>query len=92
MGASIAPNVVIVGSNHVFSDPTKTIKSQGTSSKGIVVDDDVWIGANVTILDGVHVGKGSVVAAGAVVNKDVPPMTIVVGVPAKVVKERIVNV
>ena len=92
VGVSIAPNVVIVGSNHVFSDPTKTIKSQGTCSQGIVIDDDVWIGANVTILDGVHVGKGSVVAAGAVVNKDVPPMTVVAGVPAKVVKERIHNV
>lgn len=89
---SIAPNVVIVGSNHVFSDPSKTIKLQGTCSKGILIDDDVWIGANITILDGVHIGKGSIVAAGAVVNKDVPPMTVVAGVPAKVVKERILNV
>lgn len=85
---SIAPNVVIVGSNHVFSDSTRTIKSQGAISKGIIIEDDVWIGANATILDGTHIGRGSVVAAGAVVNKNVPPMTVVAGVPAKVIKNR----
>lgn len=54
----------------------------------IIVDDDVWIGYGAIILSGVHIGQGSVVAAGAVVTKDVPPYTIVGGVPAKVMKYR----
>ena len=58
-------------------------------SKGdIVVDDDVWIGYGATIMSGVHIGKGAVIAAGAVVVKDVPPYSIVGGVPAKVIKYR----
>ena len=58
-------------------------------SKGdIVVDDDVWIGYGATILSGVHIGQGAVVAAGAVVTKDVPPYAVVGGVPAKVIKYR----
>ncbi len=85
---SIAPNVINVGSNHIFSDLSKNIKSQGISSKGIIIDDDVWIAANSTILDGVKIGKGAIIAAGAVVNKDVPPYTIVGGIPAKILKTR----
>ena len=58
-------------------------------SKGdIVVDDDVWIGYGATILSGVHIGQGAIVAAGAVVAKDVPPYAVVGGVPAKVIKYR----
>lgn len=52
----------------------------------MIIESDVWIGSNVTILDGVHVGRGATIAAGAVVNKDVPPYSIVGGVPAKVIK------
>lgn len=85
---SIAPNVIIVGANHIFADFHCTIKSQGSTSKGIIIEDDVWIAGNSTILDGVKIGKGSVVAGGAVVNKDVPPYSVVAGVPAKVVKSR----
>lgn len=85
---SIAPNVVIIGANHMFTNPDKTIKSQGCTSKGIIIEDDVWIATNSSILDGVTVGKGSVIAAGAVVNKDVPPYSVVAGVPAKVIKQR----
>lgn len=80
---SIAPNVVVVGSNHLFGDPSISIKSQGSELKGIIIEDDVWIGSNVTILDGVKIGVGSIIAAGAVVNKSVPPFTIYGGVPAK---------
>lgn len=59
------------------------------SSKGnIVVDDDVWIGYGATIMSGVHIGQGAVVAAGAVVTKDVPPYAIMGGVPAKIIKYR----
>ena len=88
---SIAPNVVIIGANHAFADPNKTLKSQGSTSKGIVIEDDVWIATNSSILDGVTIGKGSVVAAGAVVNKDVPPYSVVGGVPAKILKSRLAN-
>lgn len=61
-------------------------------SKGdIVIDDDVWIGYGATIMSGVHIGQGAVVAAGAVVTKDIPPYAIVGGVPAKVIKYRFEN-
>lgn len=85
---SIGPNVVIAGSNHIFKNPQKTIKEQGSELKGISIEDDVWIGANATILDGVIIGKGSVIAAGSVVNKSFPPNSVIAGVPAKIIKER----
>jgi acetyltransferase-like isoleucine patch superfamily enzyme len=84
----IAPNSVIVGSNHNFQRLDLPIKKQGISSKGIIIEDDVWIGANVTILDGVIIGKGSIVAAGSVVTKYIEPYSIVGGIPAKVIKKR----
>ena len=61
---------------------------EATSKGNIVIDDDVWIGYGATILSGVHIGQGAVIAAGAVVTKDVPPYAIVGGVPAKVIKYR----
>lgn len=61
---------------------------EGTSKGDIIVDDDVWIGYRATILSGVHIGQGAVIAAGAVVTKDVPPYAIVGGVPARVIKYR----
>jgi len=64
------------------------IAREGVSKGDIVVDDDVWIGYRSTILSGVHIGQGAVIAAGAVVTKDVPPYAIVGGVPAKVLKYR----
>lgn len=85
---SIAPNCVIVGSNHLFKDKFQTIKSQGSELLGITIEDDVWIAANVTILDGVTIGKGSVVAAGAVVNQSIEPYCVVGGVPAKIIGKR----
>lgn len=85
---SIAPNVVIVGANHNFSDRERLIKEQGSSSEGIIIGNDVWIGANATILDGVTIGDGCVVAAGAVVRSSVLVNSVVGGVPAKVIKER----
>ncbi|MAB49031.1 MAG: acetyltransferase [Flavobacteriaceae bacterium] len=85
---SIAPNCVIVGSNHNFKEANQLIKKQGMSSVGVTIGDDVWIGANVTILDGVVIGKGAVIAAGAVINKDVPAYAVYGGVPAKKITER----
>lgn len=63
-------------------------KEEATSKGDIVVGDDVWIGARAIIMSGVTIGQGAVVAAGAVVTKDVPPYAIVGGVPAKVIKFR----
>lgn len=94
---SIAPRVSFIVSadhytNNISSFPLK-VKVLGESSEGIskgdiIVDDDVWIGYGATIMSGVHIGQGAVIAAGAVVTKDVPPYAIVGGVPAKVIKYR----
>lgn len=62
-------------------------RAQGITAKGIHIEDDVWLGANAIITDGVRIGKGSVVAAGSVVTRDVPPHTVVAGVPAKPIKQ-----
>lgn len=84
----IASYAVLVGENHGTEDLDLPIAIQPLTSVGIVVEDDVWIGANTTILDGVTIGSHSVVAAGAVVTKDVPPWSIVGGVPARVIRDR----
>lgn len=84
----IAPHTVIVPSNHVFSDPDMPIKDQGLERLGITIEEDVWIGAGVSVLDGVVLGQGCVVGAGAVVTKSVPPSTVVGGVPARRIATR----
>lgn len=66
----------------------KTASREAVSKGDIVIDDDVWVGQNVTILSGVHIGQGAIIAAGAVVTKDVPPYAIVGGNPAKIIKYR----
>ncbi|HSM71554.1 MAG TPA: DapH/DapD/GlmU-related protein, partial [Anaerolineales bacterium] len=81
-----SPFTQIIAVNHVFDDPHKPFVEQGITAEGIVIEDDVWLGAGAVITDGVRVGKGAVVAAGAVVTKDVEPHTVVGGVPAKVIK------
>ena len=74
--------------NHVFSDPGTPIRLQGVTAQGIHIGADCWIGAKVTILDGVSIGDGSIVAAGAVVTQSCPPRSIVGGVPAKIIGQR----
>ncbi len=81
-----SPLVQLVAVDHVFADPARPFVEQGILARGIVVEDDVWIGAGAIIADGVRLGRGAVVAAGAVVTQDVPPHTVVAGVPARVVK------
>lgn len=82
-----SPFTQIIAVNHVFADPQRPFTQQGITAEGIVIEDDVWLGAGAVITDGVRVGRGSVVAAGAVVTKDVPPHTVVGGVPARVIKQ-----
>src|SRR5690606_20352628 len=87
-GVYTGTQVNIAAVNHVYADPDKYIKDQGITAEGITIEDDVWLGSNVTVVDGVTIGMGSVVGAGAVVTKSLPPYSIAVGVPAKVVKDR----
>jgi acetyltransferase-like isoleucine patch superfamily enzyme len=77
-----SPFTQIIAVNHVFDDPDRPFVEQGITAEGIIIEDDVWLGAGAIITDGVRVGKGAVVAAGAVVTEDVPPYTVVAGVPA----------
>ena len=74
--------------NHVFSNPDVPIREQGVTREGIHIGSDCWIGAKVTILDGVTLGRGCVVAAGSVVNRSFPDYSIIGGVPARVLKSR----
>ncbi len=78
----------ILSSNHAIPDGKGKIFEAGHTYKPIRIDDDVWLGANVIVLSGVHIGEGAIIAAGSVITKDVSPFTIVAGVPAKVVKTR----
>lgn len=87
-GVRIASHTVIIAANHVFDDPTKFIYLQGESEKGIVIEDDVWIGAGARILDGIVVAKGTVVGAGAVVTKSTEAYSVVAGVPARTIRMR----
>lgn len=82
------PGVKLFAENHNFTDLEVPIYLQGATKKGIEIGEDCWIGANAVILDGVHIGKKVIVAAGAVVNKDVPDYAIVGGIPAKILKMR----
>lgn len=84
----VAPNVVMAGGNHGMALGKESMTDQASTSVGIRIGNDVWIGANSSILDGVNIGDGAVVAAGAVVNKDVEANSIVAGVPAKKIKMR----
>ena len=84
----IAPHCVIVPANHVFDDPDQLIYSQGETRLGITIEGDVWLGAHAVVLDGTHIGEGAVIAAGAVVSRDVEPYTVVGGVPARLIKRR----
>ncbi len=84
----IAANCIIVSSNHNFDSVEIPMSQQGIRSEGIHIDSDVWIGSNVKVLDGIKVGKGCVIAAGSVVNRDLDSYGIYGGVPAKLIKMR----
>ena len=82
----IAPQCYIGDADHIFKDRDIPIRVQGSVIEKVLIEDDVWIGAGVKVLRGVTIGKGSVIAAGAVVRKDIPPYTLAAGIPAKVIK------
>ncbi len=84
----IAAHVVVIPENHIYEKLDVPIRFQGLSSKGIVIGSDVWIGAGVKILDGAVIGGGCVIGANAVVRGNIPPNTVVAGVPAKPIKQR----
>ncbi|MDH4481149.1 MAG: DapH/DapD/GlmU-related protein [Rhodoferax sp.] len=94
-GVAIGSNVIMGqyvsfhSENHVIDRTDVPIRVQGVVRKGIVIEDDCWVGAKATFLDGCHVGKGCVVAAGAVVRGNIPPYSIIGGVPAKVIRSRL---
>jgi acetyltransferase-like isoleucine patch superfamily enzyme len=85
---SIAPGCVIVGTNHKINDLEVPIKNQGNTTKGLQISDNVWLGANVTVLDGVTIEQGSVIGAGSVVTKSITMNSIAVGNPCKAIKKR----
>lgn len=84
----IGPNVVLRTASHRFDDRNTLISKQGHNIGDIVIEEDVWLAANVIILPNVTIGKGSVIGAGAVVTKSVPDDSVCVGVPAKVIGRR----
>ena len=83
---NLAQNITVTALNHNFDDATRRIDQQGVSTQPVTIADDVWIGAGAVVLPGVTIGRHSVVAAGAVVTRDVPDGCVVGGVPAKIIK------
>lgn len=84
----IAAQTVVIAAEHSFANPDIPIMQQPIQSKGISIEDDVWVGAGSRILDGVRLRSGTVVGAGAVVTRDFPPRSVIVGVPARLLSIR----
>ena len=84
---NLAQGITVTALNHKFENPDIRIDEQGVSTKPVVIGNDIWVGANAVILPGITIGDHSVIAAGAIVTKDVPPHSLVAGVPAKVIKQ-----
>jgi maltose O-acetyltransferase len=87
----MGPEVLIINRNqdHRFDDISKPIRLQGhEDSFPVVIEDDVWLGARVIILPGIKIGRGAVIGAGAIVTKDIPPLAICVGNPARIIRFR----
>lgn len=86
----MGPNCYVHHYNHVFDKINVPMRLQGhTESKPVVIDDDVWIGRDVTIMVGRHISKGTIIAANSVVTKDFPPYSIIGGNPAKLIRSRL---
>jgi acetyltransferase-like isoleucine patch superfamily enzyme len=85
----MGPRVCLLAENHVFGDTDRPMKQQGVVREAITIEDDCWLGAGAMVTAGVTVGRGSIIAAGAVVTKDVEAFSIVGGVPAKLIRSRL---
>jgi|WetSurMetagenome_2_1015567.scaffolds.fasta_scaffold74387_2 maltose O-acetyltransferase len=86
----IGEELAVISTNHEFSDVETPMREQGfTGDRPVTIEDNVWIGTRVILLPGVRIGTGSIVGAGSVVTKDIPPYSVVVGNPACVVRSRI---
>jgi acetyltransferase-like isoleucine patch superfamily enzyme len=83
-GVFIGPSTVLRTFNHNYQRTDLPIKKQGGNGKSIIIEDDVWIGANCTILGGVRIGAHSVIGAQSLVNRSIPPYSVAYGVPCKV--------
>lgn len=83
----LAQNIALSGLNHNYEDVSKPIHLQGINTKPIVIEDDAWVGANSVITAGVKIGQHSIIGAGSVVTKSVPPFCIAVGNPARIIKK-----
>jgi len=83
----LAQNVIASGLNHSYEDVNIPIWRQPCTTAPIVIEDECWIGANAVLTAGIRIGKHSVVAGGSVVTKDVPPYSIAVGNPARIIKQ-----
>ena len=83
----LAQNIVISGLNHGYEDIHVPIHKQAVSMEPILIEDDCWIGANAVVTSGVTIGKHCVIAAGAIVTKSIPPFSIAVGNPARIIKK-----
>jgi acetyltransferase-like isoleucine patch superfamily enzyme len=87
-GTLLAAYAYVIGGDHDFSDPSKSILEQDRTSDGVLIGDGAWIGAGAKVFDGVAIGDKAIVGAGAVVTRDVPAQAVAVGIPAKVVSNR----
>lgn len=87
-GTLLAAYTYVIGGDHDFSDPSKSILEQGRKSEGVQIGEGAWIGAGAKVLDGVSIGDKAIIGAGAVVTRDVPAQAVAVGIPAKVVSNR----
>jgi len=86
-----APRVQVLAVNHVMTDASKPIMDQGITAVGITIEDGCWIGAGAIVLDGVTIGRGSCIGAGSVVTRSIPPHSLAVGVPARVIRNLLEN-
>ncbi|MGH1830456.1 acyltransferase [Enterococcus gilvus] len=84
----IGPRVTLIAENHNFKKSDELIKNQGVTQKGIVIEDDCWIGTGVVVLDGVRIGKGSVIGGGTIVTKNIPENSVVIDKKEKLIKSK----
>jgi acetyltransferase-like isoleucine patch superfamily enzyme len=87
-GVLMAAYAYVIGGDHDFSDPARSVLDQSRTSSGVIIGDGAWLGAGAKVLDGVTIGNHAVIGAGAVVREAVPDRAVAVGVPARVVSSR----